>query len=220
MMAGRVTDIKAQKRSTQRVNVYLDGEYAFSVNLLTAASLGQGDVLSDEEIVDLMRRDSVNAAHDRALNFLSYRPRSTLEVRRYLTDKGFSPDVAEEAVDRLSGASLLDDPGFARYWVENRETFRPRAALLLRQELRQKGIAEAVIDDALEGTDDERSAYEAGVRQATRYDHLDDEAFKEKMHGFLRRRGFDYEVIRETVSRLLLQRGGDGSPNGDSSWLE
>ncbi len=216
-MAGQITDVKVQKRNRKRVNVYLDGEYAFSVGLLAGASLGRGKVLSDAEIEELQRLDSAETAHDRTLNYLAYRPRSSSEVRRYLGDKGFAEDVAEEVVGRLSGAGLLGDLSFARFWVENRETFRPRGQVLLRQELREKGISDALIDEVLAETDEGRSAYEAGIQRAKRYAHLDDEAFTEKMYGFLRRRGFDYEVVRETVSRLLLQRGGDEPASSDSS---
>ncbi len=211
-MPGRITDIKVQKRNSKRVNVYVDGEYGFSVGLLAAASLGRGDLLSDEEMRELQRRDAVNTAHDRALNYLAYRPRSSSEVRRYLADKGFGPEVCEEVVGRLSAASLLDDLAFARYWVENRETFRPRGALLLRQELREKGISEGLIDEALAAVEEGRSAHAAAVQRASRYAHLDDEVFRERMYGYLKRRGFDYEVIAETLSRLLVERceGGTG----------
>ena len=219
-MGGQITEIKVQRGNQKRVNVYLDGEYAFSLGIVAAASLGQGDNLSDEAIEELQRQDAVNTAYDRTLNFLGYRPRSVSEVGRYLADKGFAPEVAEQVIHRLTEAGLLDDLAFARYWVENRETFRPRGELLLRQELREKGIAEAVIDQVLAGVDEDRSAYRAASQRATRYARLGDEAFQEKMFGFLRRRGFGYEVTVETVSRLLLQRRGDGRAEHDSSGVE
>jgi regulatory protein len=216
-MAGRITDIKVQRRNRKRVNIYLDGEYAFSVGLLAAASLGRGDVLSDGEIENLRRLDSAETAHDRTLNYLGYRPRSNAEVRHYLTGKGFSEQVVDEVIVRLSEAGLLDDLAFARYWVENRETFRPRGRILLRQELRQKGISDRLIDKVLTETDEGESAYAAGIERAKRYAQLDDEAFREKMSGFLRRRGFDYEVVRETVLRLLTLRADDEFASSDSS---
>jgi regulatory protein len=219
-MGGRITEIKVQRRNKKRVNVYLDGEYGFSLGMLAAASLGRGDILSDEAIQQLQQRDAANTAYDRTLRFLGYRPRSVWEIRRYLSDKGFLPQVMEQVVDRLKEASLLDDLAFARYWVENRETFRPRGALLLRQELREKGVAEAVVDEVLAEIDEDASAYSAAVQWAARHSHLDNEAFQEKMFGFLRRRGFGYEIIRETVSRLLLQRGDDGRAERDSSGVE
>jgi regulatory protein len=213
-VSGQITEIKVQARNRKRVNVYLDGEYRFSLELLVAAGLSRGDTLSDEEIEELLLQDSVQTAFDKTLKFLAYRPRSSAEVRRYLRGKGVAPTVSERVLDRLRSASLLDDLAFAQYWVENRESFRPRGQQLLRQELRAKGIGQGLIDEVLTDVDEGRSAYEAAVQRAARYDRLDDEAFREKMYGFLRRRGFDYEVTRETIARLLLQRNGEGTARG------
>jgi regulatory protein len=206
-VAGCISDIKLQKRSGNRVNVFLDGEYVFSLGLVAAASLSPGDTLSDEEIERLQLFDAVETQYDRTLKFLAYRPRSSAEVTRYLRRKGVSNQVSELVLDRLAAAELVDDLAFAQYWVENRETFKPRGRRLLRQELRQKGIDEGLTDEVLADLDEEGSAHAAALQRASRYAHLEDEAFREKMYGFLRRRGFDYEVIAATISGLLLQRG-------------
>ncbi len=209
-MAGEITEIKVQKRKMDRVNVYLDGEYGFSLAMGVAASLKRGDILSEEEIRELQSRDAVQKAYDRALDYLAYRPRSSAELRRYLRKKQVSTEVGEAVLERLSAAGLLDDGAFARYWVENRETFKPRGRRALRHELRQKGIDDELIAEVLSEIDEEESAYRAAVSQAQRYDHLDDRVFRQKMYGFLRRRGFGYEVVRETVSRLLQQSAEEG----------
>ena len=213
-MAGEVTAIKAQKRKKDRVNIYLDGEYSFSVKMIVAASLQRGDYLADEEIKELQMQDAFQKAHDRALNYLAYRPRSSAEVSRYLAGKRVPSQVGEEVLQRLSAAGLLDDLAFARYWVENRETFRPRGRRLLRQELRQKGVDYELIAEALGEVDEEESAYQAALRQARKYAGLDDGLFRQRMHNFLRRRGFSYEVVRETISRLLQQRSEEVGANG------
>lgn len=210
-MAGEITDIKAQRGKKRRVNVYLDGEYTFSVGTMVAASLRRGDSLSDEEIEELQMQDSVQTAYDRTLQYLAYRPRSTGEVRRYLREKRVPEQAHEHILERLSSAGLLDDLAFVQYWVENRETFRPRGRRLLRQELRQKGIGNELIAETLREVDEEKSAGRAALKQGRRYAHLDDEFFRQKMYSFLRRRGFAYEVIRETISRLLHQRRDEGA---------
>jgi regulatory protein len=210
-VAGEITGLKEQKRNRGRVNVYLDGEYAFSLKMIVAASLKRGDYLSDEEIGELQMHDALEKAHNRALNYLAYRPRSSAEMSRYLSGKGVPSRVGEEVLQRLSGAGLLDDRAFARYWVENRETFKPRGRRLLKQELRQKGVGDELIAEALTDVDEEKSAYQAASRQASRYARLDDGLFRQRMYNFLRRRGFAYEVIGETISRLLCQRNQEGA---------
>jgi len=210
-VAGEITAIKAQKRNKDRVNIHLDGEYAFSLEMIVAVSLKRGDYLSDERIKELQMQDSFEKAYGRTLNYLAYRPRSSAEVSRYLGEKGVPSQVSEEVVQRLSRAGLLDDLAFARYWVENRETFKPRSHRLLRQELRQKGVDDELIAEAVGEVDEEESAHQAASKQASRYAHLDDELFRQRMYNFLRRRGFSYEVIRETISGLLHGRSSAGS---------
>jgi regulatory protein len=173
---------------------------------MVAGTLRRGEHVSGERIKELQMADSCQKAYDRALHYLSYRPRSSAEVRSYLTGKGVPSEVSAEVLRRLRTAGLLDDLAFCRYWVENRETFKPRSRGLLRQELRRKGVDDEVVAEVLVGVKDEESAYRAGLKQAVRYDSLDDEVFQRRMQSFLRRRGFSYGVIRETIASLLRER--------------
>ncbi len=208
-MAGIITALEAQKRNPQRVNVYLDGRYAFSLAAIEAARLRRGQVLSDEDIEKLEERDSFEKAHDRALRFLSYRPRSEAEVRRYLRGKAVSPAIEEEVIERLTRAELLDDLAFARYWVENRESFKPRSVRMLRYELRQKGLSAETIAQALTDLDEEKSAYQAGLRRGRRLTHLDEVSFRKKLGAYLLRRGFPHEVVNLVVERTWQELGAE-----------
>jgi regulatory protein len=197
-----ITRLQVQARNKQRINVYLDGQYAFSLAALIGVPLRRGQVLSDREIADLRRADAVQHAYDQALDFLGYRARSQAEVERYLADKGVEPDVVAAVLSRLYMAGLLDDTAFARAWVENRETFQPRGARGLRYELEHKGIDPEVIAEVVAGVDETDSAYRAAQARAWQIASLDREAFRRKLGGFLARRGFDYDVIREVIDRL------------------
>jgi len=209
-MAGTITSLKAQKRNPERVNVYLDGRYAFSLAAIEAARLRRGQVLSDEDIEGLKERDSFEKAHDRALRFLSYRPRSEAEVRRYLQGKAVSPTIEEEVIERLTRAKLLDDLAFARYWVENRESFKPRGLRMLRYELYQKGLSEDTIAQALTDLDEEESAYQVALKRGRRLAHLDQVSFRKKLGAYLLRRGFPYEVVNLAVERTWQELRAEG----------
>jgi len=130
-MAGKITALRFQKRNKDRVNVYIDGQFAFGLAAIEAARLQVGQTLSDDDVARLRVRDEVERAYERALNFLSYRPRSEAEVRRNLYKKDVEDEVVEVVVERLTRAGLVDDREFARYWVENRLQFNPRGARAL-----------------------------------------------------------------------------------------
>jgi regulatory protein len=198
-MAGKITALKAQKRSRDRINVYLNGEYAFSLAVITAVNLKVGVLLSDEEIARLRTADAVERARGRALNYLSYRPRSEWEVREYLQKREFSSSVIDTVVNALSEVNLIDDDAFAQYWLENRARFRPKGKRVLSQELRQKGVASHQIDIALELYDEEEAAQRVFEEQARRLTSLPPDVFRRRLTERMARRGFSYDMIRELL---------------------
>jgi regulatory protein len=184
---GVVTTLEVQKRNKERVNVYLDGEYAFSLTLLEAVKLRKGQTLTEAEIAALRGEDEIVRAVDRAARFLSFRPRSIAEVQRNLSQKDTPEPVIELAIERLRVMGYVDDEAFARYWLENRTTFKPMGPMALRYELRQKGIADSVINAVLEAVDSDDSAYRAAHAKALRMRGLSRQAFKNKLGSFLQR---------------------------------
>ena len=203
-MKREITAVKAQKRNPQRVSIYLDGKFAFGLSRFVAAWLEPGRKFSEEEIAKLLDEDTYEVAFQKALQFIQHRPRSVEETRRRLAEKGFSEDVVKATIEKLLDKGYLDDFDFARRWIENRNTFRPRSERLLAYELRLKGVADDKIGQALEkfGGDEYELAYQAGIKKAkkcqdeTRFDFL------KKVGGFLGRRGFHYGIVKPTVDRL------------------
>ncbi len=201
----RITSLQVQKNDVERVNVYLDDEFAFGLSamLVLAHHLSPGQELSQHDIENLQGDEVVERSYGVALNFLSFRPRSRREVADYFRRKKIEPDVAEAVVARLERAGLLDDQEFARFWVDNRQTFRPRGTRALRMELRQKGLERGVIDEALAQVgDEEDTAYATGLTRVRTYGAFDEREFSRKMIGFLQRRGFPYEAAAAAAKRL------------------
>lgn len=207
-MAGTITGLQFQKRNRDRVNVYLDGSYAFALPAMEAARLRKGQFLSDEEIQALQTLDLRAKAFDRAVRFLAVRPRSTWEVRQNLAryrpqGRPLPPEHVDWVIRRLSELGYLDDLAFARYWVEQRRQFNPRGTHALRHELRQKGLEPTIIDQVLAQEEDDVAAAEAAVRkQLPRWQHLDESARRRKVMGYLQRRGFDWATVQEVWARL------------------
>ncbi len=125
----RISAIEPQQKNPQRVNIYLDGEFAFGLALITAGWLKVGQELSAEKITALQAEDANEMAYQKALHYLSYRPRSSAEVRQNLLKRNIPSAAVEATLDRLQAARLVNDQEFARAWVENRNTFRPRSRI-------------------------------------------------------------------------------------------
>lgn len=203
-MKKTITEISAQKRNRRRVNISLNGSYAFSLDRLTAAWLQVGRELSDAEIEKLQLSDEVEVGFNQALNLLSHRSRSVAEMTRYLEGKGYAPETIKAVLARLEEERLLNDDRFAKEWIENRNTFRPRSQSQLKAELRFKGLAESSIESALEesGVDDATLAMAAAQKQAHRYLSSDYENYRKKLGNALLRRGFSYATVNETLRTL------------------
>jgi regulatory protein len=198
----KITAIEAQKRNSNRVNIHLDGEFAFGLERITAAWLRIGQELDEKKIDQLQAEDTRERAFQQALLFLSYRARSESEIRKNLQKHEIPEAVIEETLERLRRDGLADDEQFARAWVENRSAFRPRSRRLMALELRQKGLDDDAAKSALESVDDEALAYEAAQKRATRFKGLEWSEFRTKLSGFLARRGFSYSVIAPVVTRI------------------
>lgn len=198
----KITAIQVQKHNPNRVNVYLDGEFAFGLARIVAAWLHVGQELDEQKIEKLQADDSRERAMHQALLFLSYRARSESEIRQNLSKHEMPDAVIEETLKRLRLEGFANDKKFASAWVENRSTFRPRGRRALAMELRQKGIDDTTIESVLEGVDDEALAYEAGQKKAGKLKVQEWTEFRKKLSEFLARRGFSYSVITPVVRRL------------------
>jgi regulatory protein len=195
-----ITALRRQKRREDRVNLYLDGEFAFGLPRSLAVSLEVGQELTPEEIQRLKVQEEEEQAYQRALRLISRRQRSEWELRRYFNRREVS-DLAQDAViERLKQRKLVDDYAFAEAWIENRNAFRPRGAFALRMELKKKGVPDAIIREALQGFDDQEAARSAARKGARKWKQSSEREFKRRLGGYLRRRGFQYAIISDVVA--------------------
>lgn len=201
-----ITAITPQKRNKDRVNLFLDGHFAFGLSAITAVRLRVGQKLSEADLEQLQQEDDVEQAKEAAVRFISQRPRSTAEVQRKLREKQFDDLTIERVITRLTELELLNDENFANYWREQRETFKPRGQVALRQELLQKGVGREQIDDALQNLDEEEAAYRAIASKIGRWQTLPPQEQFQKMAAFLQRRGFRYDTIRAVANRLQAEQ--------------
>jgi len=199
----RITALKVQKKNPNRVSVYLDGEFAFGVSRIVAAWLRVDQVLTEEKIASIKQQETQEAALQKALLLLSYRPRAEAEIRQRLEKAGFETGAIDPVIERLRASGLVQDAGFARDWVENRGAFRPRSHKMLTYELRRKGVTEDAIQQALDETSpDDELAYQAAVRYARKLTGTDPDEFRRRLLAFLARRGFSYETAAPIVQQV------------------
>ena len=200
----KITALKTNKRTDKQVSMFLDGKFAISLDTEVAVKEGLkiGQELSADQIEVLVKNLGLAHCLNAAYRYLSYRPRSEAEMKERFHRRGFEDSQIEIVINKLKEQNLLDDTAFAQFWKENREMFRPRSQRLTRLELRKKGVADAIIDEVTSKSDDVDSAYRAALTKAQRLPKQDYEVFCRRLSDYLKRRGFGYPVINQTVKRI------------------
>jgi regulatory protein len=185
----------------------LNGSFAFALpaELVASEGLEVGDELDEARVTRLLADDERVRATNAALTFLGYRARSEREVRDRLRRGRYSQEAIDHAIARLHDWRYLDDEDFARRWVENRTTHRPRGRRLLQQELRQKGIASETARDVIEASDlDEVAmATELARQRAPSYRGQDPLTVRRRLGSYLARRGYGFDVVRTALNAAL-----------------
>ncbi|MBP6017272.1 MAG: RecX family transcriptional regulator [Candidatus Promineofilum sp.] len=192
-------------KNPDRVNVFIDGTFSLGLALSVAVGLRIGQEISQSELEQLDHRDEIHRARERVLRLLARRPYSSAEISRYLRRHQMSDEIIQNVIDDLTEAKLIDDDAFAAYWVEQRETFRPRSRLALRQELSQKGVEREIVAEALSEVDEIDSARRVARKQAGRWRGLAEAEWRTKLTRYLMRQGYPYDIVSEVVTETWLE---------------
>ena len=201
----RITAIKPQKKINRR-NIYLNGCFAFgvSVSLIAEEKLKVGDELSQEKVKELSNKKNLEKYLDITYRYLSYRPRSVKEITDYLRKKKISPLLIEKVLVKLKKQHYLDDLKFAYWWLDQRARFRPRGKFALAMELKEKGLENDLIKSVLtERVDEKELALKAAQKKIKSYRRFNKKEKKEKLKGFLARRGFGWPTIKVVLETML-----------------
>lgn len=197
-----ITRLVQGKKNPNRVNLYLDDEFAFALSIdeVGKKSLKKGLELSPSEIEDLKKADSDEYIYGKILNFLSFRPRTVKEVR----DRLWKYEVKDEdsqnlVIDKLKSKGYLDDIAFARWFIESRNTHRPRSISMLKMELSQKGVPKDIISDLVATMGDEKATILHLLDKKLGNHRILGKPELVKIQSYLVRQGFAWDKVSEVV---------------------
>ena len=155
-----------------------------------------------------MDSDRIKArAKNNAYALLRQRPRSVHEIRNRLKLNGYDDDLIEDIIVTLKRSGDLDDEKFARFWVESRMRMNPAGDVVLKFELKGKGVSDNIIEAVLTEKAEKYDEYELALSMAKerfeRLKKLDRRKATKRIYDFLLRRGFKYDNIRRVVENLV-----------------
>ncbi len=146
-------------------------------------------------------------AKNNAYSLLRIRPRSESEIRERLKLKGYNYSIIDDIIEELKQRGDIDDMKFARFWVDSRMHLNPVGDIVLKQELKEKGVSDPLIEATLEAKDKSYDEYEVAFDMARdrfeRLKKLDRKKATKRLYDFLLRRGFKYDNVRKIIETLV-----------------
>lgn len=219
-----ITAMEPQKRKG-RLNIFVDGQFVIGVGEAVAAdlSLRVGREITPEKLREIAGAEEVQKALDSALGLLEVRARAKHEIETRLAQKGIEEEIIDQVITKLVKLELINDAQFAALWVEAKTRVggnRPVGRRRLSSELYAKGVAKEQIASAVEvvTNDAEMALARAAAAKKVRAVPSDRDALqkeRQKLMGFLQRRGFGWEVVKQ-VTRESLPAAGDADDDFDA----
>ena len=154
----------------------------------------------------LIAADEGMRAKDYALELLSIESYSKSQMIYELAQEGYGTEAIDITLEDLEQLGHIKDENFAKKWVARRQRSKPKGKKMLEHELANKNIDKTTVDRVLGGihdSEEQEIAFQVAKKQAKRYRSLPLEVTKRRLHGFLLRRGFDYETVQSVIDQLL-----------------
>ena len=195
----KITDMQIQKNNKTRANVYVDGEFAFALEMLTVMKLGLkiGQEVSEGRLKEAIFDSEKSVAFERAMDYLGRGLKTAKQMRDYLEKKGYDKQVVEYVITKLEEYRYVDDDAYAKLYVERNSA--TKGDRRLKQELIQKGIAVSRAEEYAV-TDDEQALSNA-QRLAERYMKNKPATIKslQNLQRYLLGRGYGFDVVNTIV---------------------
>ncbi len=208
----KITGIKRQKIRKNRISIYLDGKYTFSLDYdtVTRANLYTGDEITEEDKNKLIAKDAFSRARDYAYYFVSYRDRSEYEIKKRLLGREFHPAVVNEVLSLLKRQGIVDDIGFVNKWVDNVILSRPMGRMRVTHELRLKRVRDDIISkvcqEKLDLDKEAELARKAAEKKMKVLKNYAQDVARRRLNTFLVNLGFDFEIISEIIKEYFGDR--------------
>lgn len=204
---GRIDRVERQKKNSKRMNIYVNGEFAFAVHedIMVKYRLLKGRTIQSEDLKDILCAEEFHRAEQAGLKYLGYRPRTEKEMRAHLRQKDVPVDTIETLIEQFKEKQYLNDERYARAWVEERMRLKPRGLLKMKQELMQKGVEEWIIDSALaqiDPNDEMQAALKDAEKKWSRMKKEPGYKMKAKLGQHLQSKGYTMDVIRNILERF------------------
>ena len=197
-----MTVSKIEPLSKSRYKVFIEGQFAFTLykGELSRYHIAEDNRI-DEEVYDILRKLVIKRAKLRAMHLLSDMGRTESQLRTKLKQGGYPDEAVEEAIRYVKSFGYINDAEYVRSFIDSRKEKKSKKEIYAA--LKQKGVDSDIIEQVFEemdyGEEDSRQAIKALMRKRNYNPETADAKEKQKMMGYLMRKGFSYQDIRNVL---------------------
>lgn len=208
----KITDIKQQIKNEKRYSIFLDEKFAFGVSDVDVLyyKLEVGKELSQKELDSIIEETQIAKGRDLAFKYISYRNRTERELKEKLKEKEYTDDVIENIVVTLKEYNYINDEQYAMDMQKELINFKMYGEFRIKQILMQKGISKNIINSLF--FDYEKMQENAIKLLKRKYGKITpDYKEKKKIYSFLERKGYSYEIIKNSYDEVFQREEDDAS---------
>lgn len=206
-MSKVITKIEAQKNKENRVNIFINGEFAFgcSSELIYYHNLFKGKEINVEDLKEVIREDNYLTGKTKALKYLETSLRSEHQIREYLEKREYEEEAIERVIKFLSEYKFIDDEYYARAFMT--QNIKNQGKNNIKYKLLQRGISEDIIVktlDDISSEEEEKIALKLAEKKAAVLckNESDIRKIKAKLNTFLLSKGYGYDTIKSVIDKL------------------
>ncbi len=197
-----------EELSKARSRVWIDGEFAFVLykGELRLYRIREGEEISEETLKTIRQEILPKRAKLRAMNLLKSREYTTKQLHDKLKQGGYPEDIITLALDYVASYHYTDDLRYAVSYMQSHETDKSRRRI--EQDLMRKGIGKETLEKAWQtweargGEQDEQQMISELLEKRGYCPREADLREKQRLYGFLMRRGFSGEQVRKALGDI------------------
>ena len=211
-----VTKIVEQKKRANRRSIFLDGAFAFGVNLNVVAKfhLHEGQQLSAEDVERIQAGSVRQECFDHAMRYIEKRMQSRDELKKKLTKNEYGPTVIESVLTQLEELNYVNDARYAESRAESAAKYKHHGPNRARMELAKKGVeretARQAVEHVYESHDSMATARDLARKKMKSLARLEPHVARRRLMGMLLRRGFTFDTIKPVIDEAI---GGFDAPD-------
>ena len=203
-----ITKLEYGKRNKNRVNVYIDDEFAFSVDaeIIYKEGLKIKDAIDINRLNGIVEEDNYIKCKNAAIRIIEKSYKSEKEIHDKLLQKEFDHKTISRTLCFLKEYNLLDDKKLASMYIKDK--IKNQGSKKIKYLLMQKGINEEIINEELNNIESEQiedTAYNLAIKKYNVLIKRESDKYKlyQKLSYYLCSRGYDYDLVSKTVKRIL-----------------